>query len=45
MDMEVVVDSMKQMREDFNGRLQLLADQGRQHDQYTTGHAVVKQVG
>ena len=44
-EMEGVVDSMTQMREDFNGRIQLLTDQGRRYDQYTPAHAVVKQVG
>ena len=45
MEMEGLVDSMKQMREDFKGQIQVLTDQGRRHEQYTTGHAVVKQIG
>ena len=44
-EMEGVVDSITQMRADFNGRIQLLTDQGRRYDQYTPAHAVVKQVG
>ena len=45
-DMEGVIDSMTQLRSDFNGKIQQLTEQGRRYDQqYTPAHAVVKQVG
>ena len=45
MEIDGLVDSMMQMREDFRGQIQVLTEQGRRHEQHTTGHAVVKQIG
>ena len=45
-EMSGVVDSIAQLRSDFNGKIQQLTEQGRRYDQqYAPAHVAVKQVG